>query len=288
MRISPSAALAAAWQIFAWLVLAALVTIAKAETTVGELEPALGTWRVYDGTRRVCAVDSEQAMLACAAEDAERIGASTRYQLRYPNRYVTVAYSAPTDSDGDGVPDSADECPTVYAAGEPNGCPATPPQTWVHCANQGERCAFEGRRLVRYGAGDQWGEREFVDGVQCDNVGFGSNPAPGVLKTCELEDGPSEPEPEPEPEPAPAGTATLSWTPPTANVDGSTLTNLAGFRLAYGTTQDLAQSIQIANPAATRYVIEGLAPGTWYFSVRAYNSAGAQSDQSATIIKAVQ
>ena len=30
------------------------------------------------------------------------------------------------------------------------------------------------------------------------------------------------------------GTATVSWTPPTTNTDGSALTNLAGYRVAYG------------------------------------------------------
>jgi hypothetical protein len=35
---------------------------------------------------------------------------------------------APADSDGDGVPDSADQCPTVHAQ-TPNGCPASPPPT---------------------------------------------------------------------------------------------------------------------------------------------------------------
>lgn len=88
--------------------------------------------------------------------------------------------------------------------------------------------------------------------------------------------------------PDPPTSAVLSWTPPTQNVDGTALTNLAGFRISYGTTQDLAQTIQIANPAATRYAFEGLAPGTYYFSVRAYNSAGVQSDQSAITSKTVQ
>ncbi len=32
------------------------------------------------------------------------------------------------------------------------------------------------------------------------------------------------------------GTATLSWTPPTQNTDGSPLTDLAGYRVYWGTS----------------------------------------------------
>ena len=75
------------------------------------------------------------------------------------------------------------------------------------------------------------------------------------------------------------GAATLSWTPPTQNTDGSALTNLAGYRIHYGTSATtLTQSIQIANPGLTTYVIEDLSPGTYYFAVRAFTSNGGESD----------
>lgn len=83
------------------------------------------------------------------------------------------------------------------------------------------------------------------------------------------------------------GTATLYWEARLVNTDGSPLTNLTGYRISYGTTQDLAQTIQIASPAATRYAFEGMAPGTYYFAVRAYSSAGAQSDPSNVVSKTV-
>ena len=76
----------------------------------------------------------------------------------------------------------------------------------------------------------------------------------------------------------PAGTATLSWTPPTQNTDGSALTNLAGYRIHYGTSPTaLVQTVQIASAGASGYVISDLSPGTWYFAVRAYSSAGSES-----------
>lgn len=88
--------------------------------------------------------------------------------------------------------------------------------------------------------------------------------------------------------PPPSGTATLSWTPPTRNTDGSALNNLAGYRIHYGRSAgELSQTIQIADAGATRYTIERLSAGTWHFAVRAYNSAGGESDPSNTISKAV-
>jgi len=81
---------------------------------------------------------------------------------------------------------------------------------------------------------------------------------------------------------APAnGSATLSWTPPTQNDDGSTLSDLAGYRIQYGTSSGaLTQTIQVANPTVATYVVNGLASGTWFFAVRAYNAAGAESANS--------
>jgi hypothetical protein len=69
--------------------------------------------------------------------------------------------------------------------------------------------------------------------------------------------------------------ATLRWTIPTENTNGTTLTNLAGFRISYGTAADeLSQSVTIASPTSSSYVLSDLAAGTWYFAVEAYNTAG--------------
>ncbi len=83
--------------------------------------------------------------------------------------------------------------------------------------------------------------------------------------------------------------ATLGWTAPTQNTDGSTLTNLAGYRIHYGTSASvLSQTIQVNNAGLTRYVIENLAPGTYYFSVKAYSSTGTESGSSNIVSKTVQ
>lgn len=82
--------------------------------------------------------------------------------------------------------------------------------------------------------------------------------------------------------PAPTvGAATLSWTAPDQNTDGSALTNLAGYRIYYGTSaNDLDQVISISNVGITAYVVDDLTAGTYYFSIRAYTSAGTESSLS--------
>jgi hypothetical protein len=84
------------------------------------------------------------------------------------------------------------------------------------------------------------------------------------------------------------GSATLSWTAPTENTDGSALSDLAGFRVVYGTSSGaLNQTVQIANPGASSQVVDQLASGTWYFAVKAYTSGGAESDTSNVVSKAI-
>jgi hypothetical protein len=80
------------------------------------------------------------------------------------------------------------------------------------------------------------------------------------------------------------GSATLNWTAPTQNSDGTALTNLAGYRIVYGTSAGaLSQTAQIANPSVTSYVVENLAPGTWYFALKSYTAAGLESVQTSPV-----
>jgi hypothetical protein len=80
---------------------------------------------------------------------------------------------------------------------------------------------------------------------------------------------------------ATTGSATLSWTPPTTNSDGTPLVNLAGFRIVYGqASRQYSQVLDIASPVIATAMIENLSAGTWYFAVKAYTSAGVESDVS--------
>ncbi len=90
------------------------------------------------------------------------------------------------------------------------------------------------------------------------------------------------------PQTAPAA-VTLQWQPPTVNTDDSPLTDLAGYHVYYGTSaQALNSEITVANPGISSYVVENLSPGTWYFAVAGYNSAGLEGDLSGVATRAVQ
>lgn len=84
------------------------------------------------------------------------------------------------------------------------------------------------------------------------------------------------------------GSATVNWNPPTQNTNGSTLTNLAGYIIHYGTsTGAMNSSVKVANAGLTSYVVSGLTKGTYYFAVSAYNSSGATSTLSGVASKTV-
>jgi hypothetical protein len=82
-------------------------------------------------------------------------------------------------------------------------------------------------------------------------------------------------------QPANTGVATINWTPPLSNTDGTQITNLAGYHIHYGTSQNaLNQTVQVSGTGLSSYTVSNLTSGTWYFSVTAYTSSGSESGQS--------
>lgn len=85
-----------------------------------------------------------------------------------------------------------------------------------------------------------------------------------------------------------SGTVTLSWLPPTQNEDGSTLADLAGYRIYAGQSANaMTRTIVLDNPGLTRYVFEDLARATWHFAMTSVNRSGQESARSATVTKAI-
>lgn len=84
------------------------------------------------------------------------------------------------------------------------------------------------------------------------------------------------------------GSVSLSWTAPTENEDGSALTDLAGYRIYWGTASgEYTNSVSINNPGLTTYVVEDLAPGSYEFVATSLNSSGMESVYSNSTIKSV-
>lgn len=71
---------------------------------------------------------------------------------------------------------------------------------------------------------------------------------------------------------------TVAWKPPTENEDGTPLTDLAGYRIYYGTSSGkYSEEVQINSPGLTSYVIENLAPGRYFLIMTSVNSRDMES-----------
>ena len=82
-----------------------------------------------------------------------------------------------------------------------------------------------------------------------------------------------------------AGEASLSWNPSTTNVDGTPATNIAGYKVYYGTasgtyTQAVDAGLTIT-PVTPTFTVTNLVTGnTYYFAVTAYDTFGVESSFS--------
>jgi hypothetical protein len=84
------------------------------------------------------------------------------------------------------------------------------------------------------------------------------------------------------------GNVTLAWQPPTENTDGSPIVNLNGYKIHYGTMSGSYDTVvSVNNPGVTRFVLENLAPGTYYFAIAAVATSGAESELSGEASKTI-
>jgi len=85
-----------------------------------------------------------------------------------------------------------------------------------------------------------------------------------------------------------AGSATVSWEAPTTNTNGTALTDLAGYRIYYGSSPEhLDHAVRISTVGLQTYVIDGLEPGNWYFAVLALAANGTESRLSDVVQKTI-
>jgi hypothetical protein len=89
--------------------------------------------------------------------------------------------------------------------------------------------------------------------------------------------------------PSTSGTVTLTWQPPTKNTNGTTLTDLTGFKIYYGTQAGVyTRTLVVNNPTVKAWKVNGLSKGTWYFAVAATAASGQESAKSNMATKVVQ
>lgn len=81
------------------------------------------------------------------------------------------------------------------------------------------------------------------------------------------------------------GVLSISWQPPTENVDGSPLTDLGGYNIYYGMTPgDYSDQVNVANPGATDFSVT-LASGEYYIAMTALDIDGNESALSNEVLK---
>jgi phage-related minor tail protein len=77
------------------------------------------------------------------------------------------------------------------------------------------------------------------------------------------------------------GSATVGWSAPTENTDETPLNDLTMFKVVYGRSAgSLDQTLEVTNASATSATVNNLAPGLWFFAVRALNAQGIESADS--------
>jgi hypothetical protein len=78
---------------------------------------------------------------------------------------------------------------------------------------------------------------------------------------------------------------TLSWYPPTANVDSSALDNLSAYKIYYGSSAAMLNRSVTVPAGVSSYELTGLGAGNWYFAMSAINAVGTESSLSAMLVK---
>ncbi len=87
----------------------------------------------------------------------------------------------------------------------------------------------------------------------------------------------------------PTNVVELSWTPPTKHTDGTPLLDLGGYKIYIRSGEgSYTELIDLPNPELTTYVVDNLAPGTYFFYIAAYDSVGLPSDASNAVSKTIK
>ncbi|MFZ6643703.1 hypothetical protein ACO0LL_28525 [Undibacterium sp. TC4M20W] len=144
--------------------------------------------------------------------------------------------------------------------------------TWVKIASQYQSVTLAAPQVVRYGHDTRWVEKQITSKtLYCSESSFDKDPAPGITKECQVFNAATG---------TSTGTASLAWSAPTINTDLSALTDLAGYRIYYGTTSGKYTKTIDLGASATSYVLKDLAPATYYFVLTAIDTSNNESAMS--------
>lgn len=81
---------------------------------------------------------------------------------------------------------------------------------------------------------------------------------------------------------SPTGPATIRWTPPTTNSDGSALTTISGWQIMIGSSATSLSRGPVINGGTLTSAVIQAPPGTQFFAVRTERADGIESVDSVT------
>ncbi len=139
-----------------------------------------GSWGGGEDNWRYCAGEGQTCRVNGRAQ--VRFGDGQRFATRTVNGSVDCS----TQVFGDPIYGRIKHCEVRTSGWNGWGGEDGSSPTWSGCASEGERCNFDGRTQVRYGAQGRYYYRDAWGGVSCSNDSFGGDPYPNKRKRCEI------------------------------------------------------------------------------------------------------
>lgn len=110
------------------------------------------------------------------------------------------------------------------------------------------------------------------------------NPSPAPAETSAPVDAPGDSTAAASPETS----STLTWLPPTENVDESAFSDAVGYKIYIGSQPGRYEIVrELRDPGLTEYVIEDVPPGKYYVAMTIVNSENIESPLSNVVVRVV-
>jgi RHS repeat-associated protein len=121
-------------------------------------------------------VAAEGAAISISGTQTVRFGKGVTFVQK---SVVSTGQCTATFFGSDPAPGVVKQCDQLIASPPAN-------QTWNSIAVEGAAVIVTGTQTVRFGVGTSWIQRSITSTGQCTAAFFGNDPAPGVLKQCDL------------------------------------------------------------------------------------------------------
>jgi hypothetical protein len=148
--------------------------------------------------------------------------------------------------------------------------------TWNIVAKEPQTFTLSGTQTVRFGAGSSWVTKTLTGTQACTHANFGSDPAYGVAKSCQVLTTVAAAKPS-------SYNASLSWTIPSTRTNGTPLaiSELSGYEVYYTNDSGSVNAVvPISGGSTAKAVVKNLASGKYYFSISAIDTGGQKSSLS--------